>query len=221
MDTWCPDQEHSGGPRQAPSLTGPVYSAKCERLWRDHETFLSYTEYLSVYTELQVIKGELALLIESLEAGLNQEVEDLTPSPSPSLSSSTTTTASIPEGHCNRLKVKMPTFSREILEWLDFRRTFEPLLQREHGLTDAEKIAHLLSSMQGAEALSEAKIAAGSYDSYKKVVDHLKMKYDQPKVVYRRPCAQTLQAEDSVLHSSVSFEHSVSAHRPCQWFGEA
>ena len=83
------------------------------------------------------------------------------------------------------LKVKLPTFSGEILEWWDFRQTFQPLLEREHGLADAEKIAHLLSSMQGAEALSEAKITARSYNLYKKVVDHLKKKYDQPKIVYR------------------------------------
>ena len=54
----------------------------------------------------------------------------------------------------------------------------------EHGHTDAEKISHLFSAMQGAEVLSEAKTAVGSYDSYKKVVDHLRQKYDQPMVVY-------------------------------------
>ena len=71
---------------KAPSLSGPVYSVKCECLRRDHDTILSYTECLS-YTELQVIKGELAPLIQSLEARLNQEVVDSTLSPSPTLSS--------------------------------------------------------------------------------------------------------------------------------------
>ena len=44
--------------------------------------------------------------------------------------------------------------------------------------------SNTLSAMQGAEVLSEAKTAVGSYDSYKKVADHLKQKCDQPKVVY-------------------------------------
>jgi len=54
---------------------------------------------LSAYTELQVIKDELAPLIESLAARLNQEVVNSTLSPS------MTATVSTPESHCSQLKV--------------------------------------------------------------------------------------------------------------------
>ena len=71
-----------------------------------------------------------------------------------------------------------------MLEWRDFWRTFQPLIDREKSLSDAEKIAHLLASMTGECALKEAKIAAGAYEKYKEVVAQLKSKFDQPRTVY-------------------------------------
>ena len=82
----------------------------------------------------------------------------------------------------NNLKTKLPKFSSDILDWQDLWIVFEQLLSKEVGLTNEEKIVYLLKSMQGKEALKEARIGAGVHDKYKEVKACLKKTYDHPKV---------------------------------------
>ncbi len=107
---------------------------------------------------------------------------------------------------------KLSKFSGDILDWRDFWRVFEPLPSKEFGLTDEEKITHLLESMQGQEALKEARTSAGAHDKYEEVIACLKKMYDQPKVVYKHH-VKKLCEQKTVSDSRTSLKDTLSSFR--------
>ena len=58
------------------------------------------------------------------------------------------------------MKIKLPSFSGNVLHWRDFWATFEPLIKRDFRLTDAEKISLLQEAMKDESAKRTAKIVA-------------------------------------------------------------
>ncbi len=79
------------------------------------------------------------------------------------------------------LRLSLPTFSGDILDWKDFWRVFSSIINKESSLTDAEKICHLTAAMQSKESKELVQRAAGSTDD---VMQELVKSYDKCKVVY-------------------------------------
>ena len=71
------------------------------------------------------------------------------------------------------LRLSLPTFSGDILDWKDFWRIFSSIIDKETSLTDAEKICHLTAAMQSKESKELVQRAAGSTDVYAAVVQEL------------------------------------------------
>lgn len=196
---------------ESASIIGPIKRSRCAALWSNHSLFMRSVEHLKEYTELAGLAEEVKPLVVDLEARYEREMEagsDTSSVASAPLSPASSTESST-RPILSRLKVKLPTFTGELLEWRDFWKTFHPLMDRETSLTDAEKVAHLLSAMQGPNVQREARIAAGAHDTYDKVVARLKEIYDQPRTVYRSHvknlCKQkTIQYTRSSLRATLS-----------------
>ena len=161
------------------SITGVVNCKECEGLWKNCAQLRQAVRILAKWDELAQLRDEVDPIIASLKERFEREcATDHAPKPPTTLKEPDRSSQSC-------LKATLPKFSGNVLEWCDFWRTFKPLLDRETSLSDVEKIAHLLASMSGEQALREAKIAAGAHEKYEDVVARLKSRYDQPRTVYR------------------------------------
>ena len=87
-------------------------------------------------------------------------------------------------GFHSNLRLSLPSFSGDLLDWKDFWGVFSSIIDKETSLSDAEKICHLTAVMQSKELKELVQRAAGSTDVYAEVVDELKKRYDKCKVVY-------------------------------------
>ena len=91
----------------------------------------------------------------------------------------------------SRLRLELPTFSGDMLEWREFWHLFSARMEREPGLSQVEKIGCLESSMASTEAREIIRYASitGQYDD---VVDALKGHYDKLKLVNKHHVSQLL-----------------------------
>ena len=199
---------------EVPSLVSPHFKSKCQALWTQYEQFQSDTSSLHGYGELATKRDEIRPLIKQLQLRFDDELRAASTPPASLASppSASSTSVSVCSHRNNSLKTKLPKFSGDILDWRDFWRVFEPLLAKEVGLTDEEKIAHLLESMQGQEALKEARTAAGAHDKYEEVVACLKKTYDHPRVVYKHH-VKKLCEQKTVSDSRTSLKDTLSSFR--------
>ncbi len=88
--------------------------------------------------------------------------------------------------HVSQLKINLPEFKGDILEWRDFWLAFDSVMRGQPYLSDIDKIGHLASCMKSPEAKLEARMASQSCTTYKEFVGRLRATYDVPKIVYRR-----------------------------------
>ena len=108
----------------------------------------------------------------------------------------------------SRLKLGLPKFSGELLDWQEIWSIFSARIEREAGLTDVEKITCLEDAMndQTAKDLVRLNGYGGSYDS---VVQALQARYDRHKLVYKHHVKQVLSlspiADD--YHSYINFKN--------------
>ena len=111
-----------------------------------------------------------------------------------------TATQSIqPRSHSN-LRSSPPTFSGDLLDWKGFWHVFSSIIDKETSLSDTEKICHLTATMQSKELREVVQRAAGSTNIYEEVVDELKERYDQCKVVYLHHYRSYSEPRSSALH---------------------
>ena len=95
---------------------------------------------------------------------------------------SSTPTSTIVKYH-STLKVDLPKFDGNPVNWKNFWALFEPRIEREKHLADSEKISALQAAMITDKSKQEvARAAVGG--SYKEVVQELQLLYDRPRLVY-------------------------------------
>ena len=83
----------------------------------------------------------------------------------------------------SRLKLDLPKFSGELLDWREFWPIFFARLEREVGLTDIEKITFLEDAMTDQTAKDLVRLN-GYGGSYENVVQALQARYNRHKLVY-------------------------------------
>ena len=105
------------------------------------------------------------------------------------------------EGHCSlsssdsnakpkvvaissNLKLALPTFDGDVLNWREFWSLFSDVLFKDRGLTDTEKCCHLINSMSTPEAKEQAKSAVAYTTSYAEATDHLNAFYKRNRLVF-------------------------------------
>ena len=81
------------------------------------------------------------------------------------------------------LKVDLPIFDRNPVNWKNFWALFEPRIEREKHLADSEKISALQTAMITDKSKQEVARAALE-GCNAEVVQELKLLYDRPRLVY-------------------------------------
>ena len=105
-------------------------------------------------------------------SGLSSHVSSTTPTPS-------------------RLKLDLPKFSGELLDWREFWSIFFACLEREVGLTDVQKFTCLEDAMTDQTA-KDLVCLNGYGGSYENVVQALQDRYNRHKLVYKHHVKQVL-----------------------------
>ena len=108
----------------------------------------------------------------------------------------------------SKLKLELPHFSGDILQWKDFWRVFSSVMDKETTLSDAEKICHLTTAMQSPEAKTVVRRAAGATDSYTEVVEALKERYDRCKTVYLHHIKK-IESQGPIAYNHASLRESL------------
>ena len=89
----------------------------------------------------------------------------------------------------SKLKLELPRFSGDILQWKDFWHVFSSIMEKETTLSDAEKICHLTTAMQSPEANAKTVVqrAAGAQTPTRKWWKHWKN-----DMTVAKPCTCTM-----------------------------
>ena len=105
----------------------------------------------------------------------------------------------------SKLKLELPHFSGDILQWKDFWHVFSSIMEKE---SDAEKICHLTTAMQSPEAKTVVRRAAGETDSYVTVVEALEECYDRCKTVYLHH-VKKIETQGPIAYNHASLRESL------------
>ena len=184
------------------------------------EEYKSFREAVRAYPErkeLSGLKDEVAPLVTQLTAKANLECTEAGGgTPAPSRASSGTTTPPLPPAeptYRSQLKLELPSFSGDLLEWREFWHLFSARIERETGLSECEKIGCLESAMSSAEAKDIVRHASitGKYDD---VVAELKGHYDKVKLVNKHHVNQLLSLSPvgDDHESLVLFKRTLNKH---------
>ena len=127
--------------------------------------------------------GEVDDLLKKL---LDKASSDFEPKVAPTAGSSSSvhSVGSAIPIYQSRLKLDLPTFSGDLLDWREFWSIFSARLSRETCLTEHEKISCLETAMvdKGAKSIVRIHSAGGSFSE---CIKALQERYDRNKVVYR------------------------------------
>lgn len=93
------------------------------------------------------------------------------------------------------LKMKLPTFDREILNWREFWRLFSSLIKQEPHLSDEEKRAHLTGAMGTPECKTKAEAAFSYTHNYDDAIVRLRMEYERNRVLQAHYVANAIEPE--------------------------
>lgn len=146
-------------------------------LYQDFITFQSTLNGLPRQEYLQTTVSQLEELMDDLDKRMFPKEDDST--------KSTISPDAAPHPHKSKLKLGLPKFKGDILQWTEFWNLFQAVLKTAEPLSDFEKIYHLQEAMSCDTAKSIARLAAvgGSYDN---VVEALENRYDKKRVVYAK-----------------------------------
>ncbi len=165
------------------SLNSEVCRDSYDKLKIEYKDFLtSAHSYLSC-PDISKLVDSVDVLMKKL---LDKASTDFEPKATLSSGSSASTTSAnhaIPYHH-SRLKLDLPTFSGDVLDWREFWSIFSARLSRETSLSEHEKISCLENAMsdKGAKAIVRVHSISGSYSE---CVAALRERYDRNKIVYR------------------------------------
>ena len=134
--------------------------------------------------DIQTVADELWTTFLTLNSRIDEELTNADASSCLSVSSTdiTPTTTVI---NTSKLKLSLPTFSGNILQWWDFWSLFSDIIDKEKSLMDSEKICHLLSSMKGSDVQDLAQCVAAHSRGYADLVKALQDCYGQQHTVYQ------------------------------------
>ena len=176
-----------------------VYARKSyEDLLSAFKIFRQTLKSLPANNSLLAVQKRLEPIMADLGERIDNDVRS-TDDTSASSHESTDPVAPAPRIHHSKLKLELPKFSGDLLQWKDFWDLFSAVIETEH-LSDREKICHLQTSMRTDEAKSVVRHAA-SKGSYDEVVQALKKRYDKHRIVYMHHVA-ALNARAPVRHSA-------------------
>ena len=129
------------------NLSGNYARLAYEQLVVDFKDFRQDIKRIPRGIELQSMKDQLGPALEDLRGRIDRELTTATTPDSSVSSKLSEKLADLAVSKRSRLRLELPTFSGNILQWRDFWSPFSPLIERE-GLQDREKIAHLIVSLR-------------------------------------------------------------------------
>ena len=130
-----------------------VYARKFyEDLLTAFKTFRQTLKSLPANKSLLAVQKRLEAIMADLGQRIDHDVRS-TDDSSVSSHESTDPVAPAPCVHHSKLKLELPKFSGDLLQWKDFWDLFSAVIETEH-LSDREKICHLQTSMRTDEAKS-------------------------------------------------------------------
>ena len=118
-----------------------------------------------------------------------------------------------PPARPSSLKLEMPKFSGQIVDWHEFWGLFDSRIERETSLSEIEKIGLLETAMTTPKALEIVREASKSRN-YDKVAARIKEECDKPRQIYKYHLNQFLELKPvKDDHDSLgSFRRSIQKH---------
>ena len=163
-------------------LVGPAEQEDFKAM-RDYLVSVVPTLTLIACTDVQVIYNEVEklstdILKRSAQQLLSSRVsssdtEKSKPTPSPAFRPSTIT-------------LKLPSFHGNFLKWRDFWSLFASRLDKEPGLTNADKSCLLVEAMADDKARQRAEAAIAHTTTYEEAVKILKRHYEDNRLLFCR-----------------------------------
>ena len=83
----------------------------------------------------------------------------------------------------SQLKLKLPNFNGDPLEWRTFWNLFDSLISQEKGMIDEQKACHLTNTMAESKAKEITKFGSRT-GGYQQTLQDFQELYDQPRVVF-------------------------------------
>ena len=97
---------------------------------------------------MKLLKSNLASLKSKVEEAVSSTTTSI-----PMVSTPRSGTAREPAQHRSKLKIELPTFSGDPLQWNEFWKLFSRLIDKETDITNEEKTHFLIQSMRDSELL--------------------------------------------------------------------
>ena len=161
------------------SLTGPARQADVQALWKYVMGFSS--DLLSLKnSDVQDLYDEVAALSANIFKRSEQQLLNSTSSPSSGDPKPSTTPVPRP----STLTLKLPTFHGSLLKWKNFWALFSSCLDKETGLTDADKGCLLLEAMVELKARERAEAALAHTRSYDEAIVSLRDYYENNRLLF-------------------------------------
>ena len=162
-------------------LNGKYDRQAYEKVVGDFQSFHQEIKKLAPYPQLSELKDDLEPMVHDLSRRINKSLV-ITIDTDTASSHHSDEPVEPARSYHSKLKLQLPTFSGDLLQWKDFWDLFGAVIESER-LTDREKICHIQSAMKSEDAKTVVRHAAagGSYDD---IVSALKTRYDKSRVVY-------------------------------------
>ncbi len=162
------------------SLNSEACRESYEKLKLEYKTFVTSTHSYLSCSDIKNVVDEVHELLKQL---LDKASLDFEPKVKTTTESSTRVDHVVPHFQ-SRLKLDLPTFSGDLLDWREFWSIFSARLSRETGLTEHERISCLETAMADKSAKAIVRVH-GSGGSFSECVKALQERYDRNKIVYR------------------------------------
>ncbi len=147
--------------------------------------------YMPSIEELKSLDYKFDEVLERISIRIDEECVDDGSSISSPPTTTTSTSSISPPRRTTHLKLALPKFSGQIIDWHKFWGIYEGRLERETALSDLEKISCLEEAMQSDEAKDIVRQASQSRN-YAKVVEALKREFDQPRLIFNHHLTKML-----------------------------
>ncbi len=170
-------------------VTGMATIKSFDSLSDDIGNFKQETVALRSVEQVRNWRNEIEDIVAHIRLRMDNQPKSRPTSPV----SSTPTSTNVK--YRSTLKVDLPKFDGNPVNWKNFWALFEPRIEREKYLANSEKISALQAAMITDKSKQEvARAAVGG--SYKEVVQELQLLYDRPRLVYEHHIQRFDELED-------------------------